>query len=451
MFRNGLVFVDLTTVTDPAKVGGCHRAGARPAERARRTRHRERRDPAARPGGAARPGQLRARGGRRRRPRDGCSRVRGGSRRSSRAAPRCGSRRSGSTRCTRSPRTRRSRCSWSGRGRYARRSTRTPRPTRSAEICARLDHLPLAIELAAARVNLLSAEQIRERLASRLGLLSGGRRGGPARQQTLRDTIAWSYDLLPSEAADLLCRAAVFVGGFTLDAIERVARGAAATPSPELGTLVDQSLLRHDVEAGRFSMLETIREFALEQAQTGGVLAAASECHAAFFADLADLADAGAHGPAEAARLRNFDASCRTCAPRSPGRWRPSRRARRRRPGWRWASGSTGTPTRAPIEGTALVEAGARARRHPARAAGAGRAAARGAARPAGGQGGRRASSWRRRSSCSSRSATGPARRGRSTASGRPHASVAPTTGRASSSSRRSGSASRSRTTRGSP
>jgi predicted ATPase/class 3 adenylate cyclase len=175
------------------------------------------------------------------------------------------------------------------------------------EISARLDHLPLAIELAAARVNLLSAEQIRERLGSRLTLLGGGRRGGPARQQTLRDTIAWSYDLLPSGAADLLCRAAVFVGGFTLDAIERVAEGS-GDPLAELGTLVDQSLLRHDVEGGRFSMLETIREFALEQAQARGVLAAASECHAAFFADLADLADAGAHGPAEAARLRNFEA-----------------------------------------------------------------------------------------------------------------------------------------------
>ncbi len=175
------------------------------------------------------------------------------------------------------------------------------------EIGARLDHLPLAIELAAARVNLLSADQIRERLVSRLGLLSGGRRDGPARQQTLRDTIAWSYDLLPADAADLLCRAAVFVGGFTLDAIERVAVGGGDTLTG-LGTLVDQSLLRHDPEAGRFSLLETIREFALEQAQSGGVVAAASECHAAFFADLADLADAGAHGPEEVARLRGFDA-----------------------------------------------------------------------------------------------------------------------------------------------
>ncbi len=184
-------------------------------------------------------------------------------------------------------------------------------PDRAAEaireICARLDHLPLAIELAAARVNLLSAEQIRERLSSRLGLLSGGRRGGPARQQTLRDTIAWSYDLLPPEAADLLCRSAVFVGGFTIDAVERVAVGDGDTLTG-LGTLLDQSLLRHDADAGRFSLLETIREFALEQAQSGGVVAAASQCHAAFFAELADLADAGAHGPEQVARLRSFDA-----------------------------------------------------------------------------------------------------------------------------------------------
>ena len=174
------------------------------------------------------------------------------------------------------------------------------------EICARLDHLPLAIELAAARVKLLSVGQIRERLGSRLGLLSGGRRDVPARQQTLRDTIAWSYDLLPSDAADLLCRAAVFVGGFTLDAIEHVAQGEADTFAG-LDTLVSQSLLRHDTRVGRFSMLETIREFALEQAQERGSLPDASGRHAAFFADLADLADAGAHGPDEVARLRNFD------------------------------------------------------------------------------------------------------------------------------------------------
>ena len=175
------------------------------------------------------------------------------------------------------------------------------------EISARLDHLPLAIELAAARVNLLSAAQIRERLGSRLGLLSGGRRGGPARQQTLRDTIAWSYDLLPSEAADLLCAAAVFVGGFTLDGIEHVA-GPGTDTLTALGVLVDQSLVRRDPGAtGRFSLLETIREFGLEQAQQRGSLTAASERHAAYFAGLADLADAGAHGPEEVARLRDFD------------------------------------------------------------------------------------------------------------------------------------------------
>ena len=171
------------------------------------------------------------------------------------------------------------------------------------EICTRLDHLPLAIELAAAGVRLLSVEQIRKRLDSRLGLPSRVRRDVPARQQTLRDTIAWSYDLLSSEAAELLCRAAVFVGGFTLEAIESVASDDAGTFAG-VGTLVDQSLLRHEVDSGRFSMLETIREFALDEARARGLLAETYRRHAVYFAELADQTEGGLHGAGDARRVR---------------------------------------------------------------------------------------------------------------------------------------------------
>jgi predicted ATPase len=174
------------------------------------------------------------------------------------------------------------------------------------EICARLDHLPLAVELAAAGVKLLSVEQVRRRLADRLGLPSGVRRDVPARQQTLRDTIAWSFDLLTPDASELLCRASVFAGGFTLEAIEGVS-GDDADPVAGVATLVDQSLLRHDLGAGRFSMLETIREFALEEARSRGLLAEANRRHAEFFAALAARAEAGPRGAHLAERVRIDD------------------------------------------------------------------------------------------------------------------------------------------------
>jgi predicted ATPase/class 3 adenylate cyclase len=174
------------------------------------------------------------------------------------------------------------------------------------EICARLDHLPLAIELAAAGVRLLSVEQIRHRLDSRLGLLEGVRRDVPARQRTLHDTIAWSYDLLPAEASELLCHVAVFVGGFTLEAVERVSPGDTDTFAG-VGTLVDQNLLRHDVDAGRFSMLETIREFALDEARSRGLFTEASRRHAAFFAELGEQTEAGLRAADTAVRVRLDD------------------------------------------------------------------------------------------------------------------------------------------------
>ena len=131
-------------------------------------------------------------------------------------------------------------------------------------ICRRLDELPLALELAAARVKALSARQILERLEQRLPLLTGGARDLPERQRTLRATIAWSEELLTSEEQRLFARLAIFRGGCTLEAAEQVA----AADLDTMQSLVDKSLLRY--RARRFGMLETIREYAAERLGDSG-------------------------------------------------------------------------------------------------------------------------------------------------------------------------------------
>jgi predicted ATPase/class 3 adenylate cyclase len=128
------------------------------------------------------------------------------------------------------------------------------------EICRRLDNLPLAVELAAARTNVLVPAQLLERLEQRLPLLSGGARDAPERQRTLRSTIDWSYDLLGDEERQLFRRLAVFAGSFDLEAAEEVCDA----DLDGLGSLLDKSLLRQTVD-GRFFMLETIREYAAER------------------------------------------------------------------------------------------------------------------------------------------------------------------------------------------
>jgi predicted ATPase/class 3 adenylate cyclase len=150
-----------------------------------------------------------------------------------------------------------------------------------AEICGRLDGLPLAIELAAARAKVLSPAALLERLDQRLPLLTGGARDLPDRQRTLRDTIAWSYELLDETEQRLFSRLAVFVGGFTLAAGEDVCDADLDT----LASLVEKSLVRHDEE--RFRMLETIREFAHERLQESGELPAVGRRHVEFFLALA--------------------------------------------------------------------------------------------------------------------------------------------------------------------
>ena len=151
-----------------------------------------------------------------------------------------------------------------------------------AEICERLDHLPLAIELAAARVRVLSPAALLERLELRLPLLAGGARDMPERQRTLRATIEWSHELLTPEEQRLFARLAVFRGGWTLEAAEHVTEADLDT----LQSLVEKSLVRVR-ESGRFWMLETIREYAVERLRSSGEADEFRRRHAEHFLALA--------------------------------------------------------------------------------------------------------------------------------------------------------------------
>ncbi|MEN3340840.1 MAG: hypothetical protein V7644_244 [Actinomycetota bacterium] len=153
----------------------------------------------------------------------------------------------------------------------------------AAELCARLDNLPLALELAAARLRLLSTEQLLQRLSSSLDL-RGGREADP-RQSTLRETIRWSHDLLTAGERLLFAQLAIFAGGCTLEAAEEVCEADLDT----LGSLADKSLLRRSGE--RVWMLETIREYALERLGELGDAEALRERHARYFLGLAERAE----------------------------------------------------------------------------------------------------------------------------------------------------------------
>ena len=159
-----------------------------------------------------------------------------------------------------------------------------------AEICHRLDGLPLAIELAAARVRLLSPENLLARLESRLRLLTGGARDLPGRQQTLRGTIAWSYDLLNADEKTLFTRLAVFVNGFTLSAAEAVCHTDDLVDGIE--ALADKSLLKQTdtQDEPRFFMLETIHEYAAELLMQSDELAGLRRSHFDYFLQFAKQA-----------------------------------------------------------------------------------------------------------------------------------------------------------------
>jgi predicted ATPase len=173
------------------------------------------------------------------------------------------------------------------------------------EICARLDGLPLAIELAAARVKVLSPSSMRTRLASRLQLLTGGARDLPQRQQTLRAAIDWSYDLLSPAEQKLFRRLSVFGGGCTLEGVEAVCNTKGDLDLDLLdgmASMVDKSLLQQVEQANgesRFVMLETIREYALEKLEASLEEALTKRAHAAYCLVLAEeeaLEPSGAQG-----------------------------------------------------------------------------------------------------------------------------------------------------------
>ena len=186
-----------------------------------------------------------------------------------------------------------------------------------AAVCHELDRLPLAIELAAARAKVLSLEAMLSRLEYRLALLTGGPLDSPGRQRTLRDAIAWSYDLLDEDDQRRFRRLAVFAGGFTLEAFERVVEFDAkdtANGLDSIASLVDKNLVRvfdQSVENSgteRFGLLETIREFALERLVASEELEACRDRHAAWCVEFVERAEPQMSGADGATWMRRIDA-----------------------------------------------------------------------------------------------------------------------------------------------
>ncbi len=189
--------------------------------------------------------------------------------------------------------------------------------TAVAEIVCQLDGLPLAIELAAARVKLLSPEALLERLDRRLSTLTGGARDLPARQRTLRNTIAWSHDLLAAPEKMLFRRLSVFVGGWTLEGVEAVSTlglGEPIDPLEGLAALIDQSLAEErsrpgaDADEPRFGMLESIREFAAEQLVASSEAEQVELAFEEFLIGKAEAAEDGLKGPAQPLWLERLGA-----------------------------------------------------------------------------------------------------------------------------------------------
>ena len=181
-----------------------------------------------------------------------------------------------------------------------------------SRICHGLDGLPLAIELAAARIGHLSAPEILVRLERRLPLLTGGPQDQPIRLRTMRAAVAWSYQLLTDDERALFRRLSVFAGGFTMDAAQAIA-GAHAPDSvlDLLSSLIDKSLLSREEEmrgGSRFAMLETLREFGLEQLAACGEEEAARDAHATYVLALAERAEPHLFGPDQVAWLDRLEA-----------------------------------------------------------------------------------------------------------------------------------------------
>jgi tetratricopeptide (TPR) repeat protein len=195
-----------------------------------------------------------------------------------------------------------------------------------AEICTRLDGLPLAIELVAARLRLLPPLALLARLDDRLALLTDGPRDLPSRQQTLRSAIVWSYDLLSAEEQQLFRWMGVFVGGCKLEAADAMLRtegrglNAASTSSAliaqstvldGLAALLNHSLIKQEIEPDdtpRFLMLETVHEYALEQLQASGELDELNGRHARYYLTLAEMVELKLQGTEQADSLVELDA-----------------------------------------------------------------------------------------------------------------------------------------------
>ena len=182
-----------------------------------------------------------------------------------------------------------------------------------AEICVRLDGLPLAIELAAARIKIFPPQALLSRLGQRLIMLSGGSRDAPGRQQTLRGTIAWSYQLLDAQEQRLFRLLSVFVGGCTLEAVEAIcAELGDAIPSvlDGVASLIDKNLLQQTTSEGeelRLTMLETIREYGLEMLTSTRELEATRQAHATYFLALAEEAEPELVGSQQIVWLERLD------------------------------------------------------------------------------------------------------------------------------------------------
>ena len=173
----------------------------------------------------------------------------------------------------------------------------------AAEICVRLDGIPLAIELAAPRVRTISPQELLRRLEKRLELLTRGSTELPVRQKTMRATIAWSYDLLDKKEKSLFRQLAIFVGGFTLEAAEAVCLSESRMSVLDgVSSLLDNSLLRKDADKLHFVMLETIREFALERLSETRA-AQLRERHSSYFSDLTERVEPELTGNAQLAWL----------------------------------------------------------------------------------------------------------------------------------------------------
>ncbi len=216
------------------------------------------------------------------------------------------------------------------------------------EICRRLDGIPLAIELAAARVPLLGVEGLRSRLDERFNVLTAGARAVLRRHQTLRATLEWSHGLLTADEQRVFRRLGVFAGSFTLEAAQHVARDAQIdgwAALDHLGALVDKSLVLAEGDpVPRYRLLETTRAYALERLGEAGETEATLRLHAeALLATAACVGRRPRCADAGGRYMRTRDPSSTTCAPRSPGR-RAQTTALNLRSGWRRTRCASGTP-----------------------------------------------------------------------------------------------------------